>query len=234
MHVSSYTLWMLAGIVVSGVYWIRVGRRDSRLPVIFLAGLLGAFAGAKLVYLMAEGWRDWPLPDRWTRWATGKTILGGLLFGYLGVEIAKKGLGYTATTGDRFALVVPIGLFLGRLGCLTHGCCLGLPCSPEAWYARTDRAGVARWPAVPAELAFHGCAIVAVLAWQATGRMQGQRFHAYLIAYGLFRFTAEFYRDTARVVGPFSGYHVAALALVSLGIVRWIQRARESVGSTAR
>lgn len=233
MHGMSYTIWMLAGIAISAVYWMRASRRDPRLPVIFLAGLLGAFVGAKIVYLLAEGWRDWPLPDRWSRWATGKTILGGLLFGYLGVEIAKKGLGYTAPTGDRFALVVPVGLFLGRLGCLSHGCCLGRPCASAAWYAQVDRVGVARWPAVPAELIFQATAFLVALGLQVSGRLAGQRFHAYLIAYGVFRLLTEFQRDTARVVGPLSGYHFAALALVGLGVVRWVQRAREPDSSAA-
>lgn len=226
MHVSSYSLWMVAGVVLSCVLWVRAGRRDPRLPVLFLAGLLGAFLGAKIVYLLAEGWRDWPMPDRWTRWSTGKTILGGLIFGYVGVELAKKALGYTEATGDRFAEVVPVGLFLGRLGCLSHGCCPGQACPASAWYARVDADGVARWPAVPAELAFHALAFAAVLGLRVTQRLRGQRFHAYLIAYGVFRFYSEFHRDTARVMGPLSGYHLAAVVLVALGCVRWIQRAR--------
>lgn len=233
MHESYYAAWMLGAIGLSGLYWMRAGRKDPRLPVIFLGGLIGAFVGAKAVYLLAEGWHDWGKSDLWLRWATGKTILGGLLFGYGGVELAKRAMGYTAATGDRFAVVVPAGLFLGRLGCLSHGCCLGRACSPDAWYAWVDRSGVARWPAAPAELLFHGLAVVVALVLQATGRLAGQRFHGYLIAYGAFRFVTEFQRDTLRIWGTVSGYHVAALALVLLGVVRWRQRWREQVNRPA-
>ncbi|MCC6231217.1 MAG: prolipoprotein diacylglyceryl transferase [Verrucomicrobiales bacterium] len=223
MHGTSYAGWMLAALALSGWLWFRAGRRDPHLPLIFIGGLLGAFLGAKLVYLLAEGWNDLGRPDLALRWATGKTILGGLLFGYAGVELTKKALRYTRPTGDRFAIMVPLALILGRIGCLTHGCCLGRPC-PPAWYARTDSAGVPRWPAVPAEIAFHALALAAALVLQATGRLPGQRFHVYLIAYGVFRFVTEFQRDTLRLLGPFTGYHVAALALVALGAVRFGQR----------
>jgi len=226
MHGTSYSAWMLGAILLSGWYWFRTARRDPRLPWIFIGGLVAAFIGAKLVYLLAEGWRDLALPDTARRLATGKTILGGLLFGYAGVEWTKRALDYRATTGDRFAIVVPAGLFLGRLGCLSHGCCLGSPCDASAWFALTGPDGTPRWPVVPAELAFHALAATTALALarSRTRLLEGQRFHAYLVAYGLFRFATEFLRETPRIAGPFTGYHLAAIALITLGIVRALQR----------
>ncbi|MFM9182041.1 MAG: prolipoprotein diacylglyceryl transferase family protein, partial [Phycisphaerales bacterium] len=53
-----------------------------------------------------------------------------------------------------------------------------------------------------------------------------QRFNAYLIAYGCFRFAHEFVRDDARWWGPLGGYHLVALAIVATGIVLWRRRAR--------
>jgi phosphatidylglycerol:prolipoprotein diacylglycerol transferase len=71
--------------------------------IIYLAALAGAFIGAKIVYLAAEGWMFWSSPNRWLIWATGKTILGALLGGYAAVEIAKSLLGYSQgrVTGSR-------------------------------------------------------------------------------------------------------------------------------------
>ena len=66
----------------------------------------------------------WDSPQRWVIWATGKTVLGALLGGYLGVEVAKKCTGYSKATGDWFALIVPVGIAVGRIGCLMQGCCL--------------------------------------------------------------------------------------------------------------
>lgn len=85
-----YRYLMLAGIAVTLWYWTRLVRRDKRLFWIYLTALAGAFLGAKASYLLAEGWLDWSSPDGWQRVATGKSITGALLGGYLAVEIAKK------------------------------------------------------------------------------------------------------------------------------------------------
>lgn len=228
MNFGAYGWMMLAGIAITAMLWFRAGRQDPRLPLIFFAALLGALVGAKVVYLLAEGWHDLGKPDLWRRWATGKSILGGLLFGYAGVELAKSQLGYTQATGDRFALVAPLGIGFGRVGCWLHGCCPGTICEP-AWYTVKDAAGVPRWPAVPLELGFNAAAllILGFLRWRGVGR--GQLFHVYLIAYGIFRFAHEFLRDTPRLIGPLSGYALAALAVAGLGF--WGYRRRMKRGS---
>lgn len=223
MTAAPYSLLLLAGIAVSLFTWTRLARRDERLVVIYVAALVSAFLGAKLVYLAAEGWMFWDSPDRWRIWATGKTILGALLGGYVGVEVAKKLTGYTHPTGDLFAIVAPIGIMLGRIGCLLHGCCLGSECAPH-WWTMRDAHGVARWPAVPAEIAFNFIALATALTLRQRGVLPGQHFHLYLIGYGLFRFAHEFLRATPRVGFVLSGYHFAALAVAALGTVGFIRR----------
>ncbi|MEO6741534.1 MAG: prolipoprotein diacylglyceryl transferase family protein, partial [Chthoniobacteraceae bacterium] len=204
---------------------------DARLVLIYVAALLSAFIGAKLTYLFAEGWLDWPMPDRWLRLATGKSVLGALLGGYAGVEAAKFALGYRAPTGDLFALVAPLGIGIGRIGCLLHGCCLGERCAPTfpAWFTLRDAQGVARWPAVPMELAFNVLALAAFLILRRRGILRGQHFHLYLIAYGLFRFAHEWMRVTPKFFGILSGYQFAALACTALGAWGFRRRTRSRV-----
>ncbi len=226
MNPSPYGWLLLAGVGVSLVLWVRLARRDERLLFIYIAALVGAFIGAKLVYILAEGWLDWSQPDRWRRIATGKTILGGLLGGYASVELAKKFVGYKSATGDWFALIAPLGIMLGRIGCLLHGCCLGAICQPS-WFTVEDRAGVARWPAVPLEITFNFCALVTFLILRRARLLPGQHFHLYLIAYGAFRFAHEFVRATPRVIGPLSGYSIAALATMALGTIGFWLRQRK-------
>ena len=216
---------MLAGIALSIFLWSRVARRDERLLFIYVAALVGGFVGAKIVYLLAEGWLDWHQPDRWRRLATGKTILGALLGGYAAVELAKKLLGYRSATGDWFALIAPGGIILGRIGCLLHGCCPGQVCERN-WYTMNDGEGVARWPAVPMEILFNLIALGTFFILRRHRVLPGQLFHLYLIAYGLFRFAHEFVRATPRVLGPFSGYGLAALVAAGWGVFAFMRRAR--------
>lgn len=221
-----YAALTIVGILLSAFLWGRVigkGREhDGRLTAVYFCGLFGALVGAKLGFLFAEG-----LAHRgdWVALASGRSITGALLGGYAAVEIGKKIIGYTRVTGDAFALIVPVALVIGRVGCLFAGCCPGVACANH-WWTTTDHAGVARWPAVPVELAFN----VAFTAWAlmaARFRWQtGNRFHIYLIAYGLFRFGHEFLRDNQRLVGAIGGYHVIALLLAAFGAWRYVERRR--------
>ena len=207
---------MLAGIFVSIIFWSRLARRDERLVLVYVAALAGAFLGAKLVYLGAEGWLHWHDANRWVILATGKSITGALLGGYLAVEIAKKSLKYSGTTGDWFAVIVPVGIMLGRIGCMIQGCCLGKVCAAN-WFTINDASGIPRWPASQVEFIFNALmlGVILMLRW---GRIApGNLFHIYLMAYGTFRFFHEFLRDTPQILGPISGYQIAALAIVLLG-----------------
>src|SRR5260370_33001861 len=176
---------MLAGILVTSVLWARLAEGDERLLVIYLAALAGAFLGAKLVYLGAEGWLHWHDANRWLVLATGKSITGALLGGYAAVEIAKRLLGFKAATGDWFAVIVPLSIMLGRVGCVLHGCCLGRACE-ASWFTVNDANGMARWPAAQVELLFNAIAFGAILLMRRRKILPGQHFHLYLVAYGLF------------------------------------------------
>jgi prolipoprotein diacylglyceryltransferase len=59
-------------------------------------------------------------------------VIGALMGGYLGVEIAKKLVGIRHSTGDAFAVAVPLSLGIGRIACVLGGCCYGTP-SHQPW-----------------------------------------------------------------------------------------------------
>ena len=223
MTIPPYTWLLLAGVIISFLFWKRRAQQDKRLVFIYGAALVGAFFGAKIVYLLAEGWLHFGAPDMWLQLAAGKSILGALLGGYVCVELAKHHLGYERATGDDFALIAPISIGLGRVGCLLHGCCLGAACSP-GWYTIKNADGVPRWPAPLAELGFNVVAFALFLFLRRRKLLPGQHFHLYLIGYGLFRFAHEFIRATPRLLGPLSGYHVAALAVAVFGMVCFARR----------
>jgi phosphatidylglycerol:prolipoprotein diacylglycerol transferase len=207
-----YSLMLLLGIVIGAVYWFRVSKSDGRLPLIYFGGLVGAFAGAKLAYLLSEGWLHVNHPLRWQLWLSGKSIIGALPGGWAGVEFVKRALGYRAVTGDRFALLLPVPLILGRIGCLHAGCCTGIECS------------FGKWPAVGVEIGFQVTALVGLLVLRARHWQAGQHFHLYLMAYGLFRFGHEFLRATPKPFGGLSGYQLIALGTAVAAAVAYRRR----------
>lgn len=217
---------MTAGILIGALYWYRRSKGQSDLLLIYLGALVGGFAGAKIAYLLAEGWLEWQMPDRWLRWATGKSVLGGLLGAYAGVEITKHLVGHKNATGDAFAVILPVGILLGRIGCFLNGCCLGRPTAGV--FAARDFSGIARWPAPFVEGAFQVVMLITILLLQRCGLLRDRLFFLYLIAYGLFRFAHEFMRDTPKIFLGLSGYQFIALAMAVLGGVM-LQRRTKSM-----
>ena len=220
---------MAAAIVVSAIYWFAKSKHDPSLLLVYIGALGGAFIGAKLAYIFAEVWFDWGAPDFWLRLATGKSILGGLLGGYAGVEMMKRLVGHEKSTGDAFAVILPVGLLLGRVGCLLHGCCIGKRMADSFMLTLRDRAGITRWPAVPVEMAFLLVMFALTLVWKRQGKFRDRLFFIFLTAYGIFRFAHEWMRDTPKWLGVISGYQIIALAMAALGAVMFARRSRRGV-----
>ncbi len=88
---------------------------------IFVGALIGAAVFSKVL-----GTLEW-LPDnldRWNQplmWMENKTIVGGLLGGWVGVEVAKRVLKIRQSTGDSVTLAFIVGLAIGRVGCFLTG-----------------------------------------------------------------------------------------------------------------
>lgn len=237
---TAYTLLGMAGLGLTILLWRRRVGEDQRLAVIYVGGLVGAMVGAKVGFWLAELPFHAGEPDFWRQALVGRTVLGALLGGYGGVEAGKMLVGYRAPTGDLFALVVPIGLALGRLGCRLQGCCRGTVC-PASWWTVTDAAGVARWPAQSVEMGFQVLAAIVLWALRRRGRFPGQLFHLYLMAYGLFRFLHEALRDSPVLwrpdtawLPPVTTYQPLALLLLAFGAWRYLVRRSEESRKPAR
>ena len=108
-------IYLAAYAVAAFVFWQvakRRGMATDGITRVMAAGLIGGLAGANLVQLLFTG-----LP--------GKTIEGGIVGGWLAVIWMKRRLGITRPTGDLFALAIPAGEAIGRIGCFVGGCCYG-------------------------------------------------------------------------------------------------------------
>jgi phosphatidylglycerol:prolipoprotein diacylglycerol transferase len=135
-------------------------------------------------------------------------------------------------TGDWFAIIAPVGIMLGRIGCWLHGCCLGRVCGPH-WFTVRDSLGTERWPAVPAEMLFNAAMLSVFLVLRRQRRLTGQHFHLYLISYGAFRFIHEFWRETPRLAGLITGYQVISIGMIVFGAWAFRRRAEEALRSCA-
>lgn len=229
--------------VVLGCYWviarqIQAGLAPERYAhVLFLLLPLGIIAGSRLFSLALD------LPGLI---ASPRDALRKRGFAFQGGLLGACAVIFTVTewraldpliVADTFALGLPLGHAVGRLACLSYGCCHGRPTSmPWAIRYRSSHAK-AVWEAGLKDVHIHptqlyqaaGCLLhFALLAWLATRPQlrSGQLAFAYLGVGALGRIGLEHFRGepTSRLFG-FTPYQVfcfgqLAVSLALLLIVR--------------
>jgi len=93
--------------------------------------LLGGIVGARLYYILTNGayFRQHPL-DMFKIWEGGLTFFGGFILAViLCVWMIRKHRLPVWKTLDVFAPSLAVGVFFGRLGCFSAGCCYGRECA---------------------------------------------------------------------------------------------------------
>ena len=117
-----------AGILL-GVQYYRHLRARADGNGLFSAGTFGLVMGCVLGAALGNKLMFWlENPALWLRyahqplaWLMGQSMVGGLIGGLLGVELAKKFTGIRHSTGDTFVGPILLGLCIGRIGCFLAG-----------------------------------------------------------------------------------------------------------------
>jgi phosphatidylglycerol:prolipoprotein diacylglycerol transferase len=200
-----------------------------------VAALVGAVLGAHLLEFPADllGWTA--APDHGGSPWLGRTVLGGILGGWLGVELAKWRAGFTGPTGDRFAAPLAMSLAIGRLGCVFAGCCPGAPVAPSSPWARLSPfSDPPRFPATLLEAYFHAGAAVVLLVLSRRGKNAGTLFPGYVACLAAVRFGLEELRANPEVALGLTYYQGLATLLFVLAAASWAARMQApSAASTA-
>jgi prolipoprotein diacylglyceryltransferase len=129
---------VLAYLLAGQLFWFLRRRGadplDTPIRLSVVAGaLLGAGLGAKALHILTL----LPVAHEvgWVALFGGKSILGAILGGHLGVEVAKKLVHETRRTGDLFVFPLLAGIAVGRVGCFLTGLADGTYGNPTtlAW-----------------------------------------------------------------------------------------------------
>ncbi|MBC8139496.1 MAG: prolipoprotein diacylglyceryl transferase [Fibrella sp.] len=129
-----YLLGYCTGVLAFAWLARRRGISTAGVWSVALVGLFGGLIGANLAQLIASGGKE-----------AGKTVLGGIIGGYLSVHLYKKRIGLTRPLGDLFALALSAGEAVGRWGCFFGGCCYGRETNHTAWWSVYQH-GAERFP----------------------------------------------------------------------------------------
>ena len=199
---------------------------------IFIGAAAGALLGSRLLGLLEHPDLLLHPPGGWLYYFTNKTIVGGFLGGLVGVELTKKRLGVTASSGDLMVFPLLLGLSIGRLGCHLSGLTDGTFGTATARPWGLDFGdGIRRHPTNLYEILLLA-ALALVLARLERRRPlpPGRRFQLFLSAYLLFRLLVEFLKPTAALPGL--GLTAIQWACVAgLGYYGWLwMNARNGTG----
>jgi len=208
-----YGLMYLVGFAAA---WLLGTRRiaQGRAPVtrvqfedLLFVAILGLILGARLghiVFYMPGYYLSHPL-EIFAVWQGGMSFHGGFL-GMLAAMayISRKHRIAWLSITDFICPLAPLGLAAGRLGNFINGELYGRPTDlPWGMVFRSVGAGnIPRHPSQLYEIALEGLALFAILWWYSSKpRTRGNVSAMFLVAYGVFRFLAEFAREPDTVYG---------------------------------
>ena len=208
-----YGVCMAAGIALAAVLAIfrakRAGMDENDMIVILACAVGLGLVGAKALYLgVTYGLKGTLNLLRTGYFAilveSGQVYYGGLLFGIAGAVIAAMCL---RVKGENVAYAVapalPLGHAFGRIGCFLGGCCYGLPCGAP-WGVDFSAAGVTgrMFPIQLVEAFLNLLLAAALTTYAKKAQNRWNILLAYMGAYGILRFSLEFFRgDLARGMG---------------------------------
>jgi phosphatidylglycerol:prolipoprotein diacylglycerol transferase len=173
--------WPRAHIPIEQNLWIIVG------------AIFGALFGSKILAWLESASDYWRFRHDPQIWLGGKTIVGGLLGGWIGVEIAKKIQGIRHSTGDAFVFPLLFGMAVGRIGCFLTGVSDHTHGNPSTVPWAIDMGdGIRRHPTQLYDIVFLTL-FAALLSLLVKLRLpNGHLFRIFLLGYAGWRFTVEF------------------------------------------
>ncbi|CAN5363374.1 prolipoprotein diacylglyceryl transferase [soil metagenome] len=222
----AHPIFEALGYIVGFQTYLLLRRRSKRTitsdqPTIWIivGCIFGALIGSKLLAIVESFPDYWSAGAQLPTWLGGKTIVGGLVGGWIGVEIAKKFLGVRERTGDLFVFPLLIGIAIGRIGCFltglpdhTYGSHTNLP-----W--AVDFGDGPRHPTQLYEIVFLVALGLVLARYIRRPHAAGHLWRLFALSYFGFRFAVEFIkpRHTLPIV-QLSAIQIVSLAAVLLAL----------------
>ena len=197
-------------------------------------GVLGVVIGGRLGYVLfyKPGYYAANPFEALMVWKGGMAFHGGLLGVIVALALFARQRGRRFfEVMDLIAPCVPLGLASGRVGNFINGELWGRAADPSLPWAMVfpqSGSAIARHPSQLYQVALEGV-LLFVLLWlyARKPRALGQVSGAFLVGYGTLRFTAEFFREPDRFLGPLAlGMSMGqwlCVPMVLAGAIIWLR-----------
>ncbi|WP_185113240.1 prolipoprotein diacylglyceryl transferase [Chryseobacterium sp. JAH] len=219
--ILAHPVFETIGIFLAMRYYFYLKRKSSeKLSFITSAAVLigataGALIGSKLIGNL-ENPQVFFENFSFKRFWTNNTIVGGLAFGLIGVELAKKMVGHKESTGDLIVFPLILAIIIGRIGCFLTGVyeeTYGLPTTSVFGMHLGDE--YLRHPVALYEIAF------LLFMWfelkmiaKKNKYVSGFLFQLFMLSYFSFRFLLDFMKPKIDIIGNLGTIQLVCLSVI--------------------
>lgn len=183
---------------------------------ILIGATAGALFGSKLIGNLENPYKLFEQTFDFKTFWSNNTIVGGLAFGLLGVEFAKKIVGHKESTGDLITFPLILAMIIGRIGCFFTGIyeeTYGVPTDSVFGMYLGDK--VKRHPVALYEIVF------LIFLWIILKKIEKKRkypsgfvFQVFMISYFTFRFLLDFIKPKVDIIFNLGTIQVVCLSMI--------------------
>lgn len=182
---------------------------------VIIGATAGALFGSKLIGNLENPYTLFENQSLKQIWSNN-TIVGGLAFGLIGVELAKKVVGHKESTGDLIVFPLIFAIIIGRIGCFLTGIyeeTYGLP--TDSFFGMHLGDQYLRHPVALYEIAF------LVVLWIFLKGIANKRkypsgflFQVFMLSYFTFRFFLDFIKPRVEIVGNLGTIQLVCICVI--------------------
>jgi phosphatidylglycerol---prolipoprotein diacylglyceryl transferase len=205
-HPALHTVFEILAYTTGYQLYRRSRARGDFLPdeqrwVIIAAAAIGALFGSRILGILEQA------PRLTITWHTflqpgGKTIVGGLLGGWIAVELTKRFRHIHSRTGDLFAVPLCLGIAVGRIGCFLAGLADDTYGTPTTLpWAINFGDGIPRHPTQLYEILFLIALAFLLHRYNQRPHPEGSTFRLFLFAYLTWRLLIDFIKPQPLIHG---------------------------------
>ncbi|UHO38314.1 prolipoprotein diacylglyceryl transferase [Chryseobacterium capnotolerans] len=206
--ILAHPLFEAVGMFLGMRYYFYLKRKSKeKLPfntsaAVLIGATAGALLGSKLIGNLENPYTLFENFNFHKFWSSN-TIVGGLAFGLLGVELAKKVVSHKESTSDLIVFPLMLAIIIGRIGCFLTGIheeTYGIPTDSVFGMHLGDQ--YLRHPVALYEIGF------LVILWVVLKYIQkhvkypsGFLFQIFMLSYFTFRFLLDFIKPRIEIIG---------------------------------
>lgn len=231
LEISTYGVLVSLGVLLSYTLATKIAQKEKinikKFSNLLFYTVISGFIGARLLYIFTELPYFWEHPLQMVFSRSGFVFYGGIIGGLICFYILTKKYRLDLWQCiDIVSVVIPLGHFLGRLGCFSYGCCYGKV--THSWWGLKfppySPAGSVGEKVIPTQLieAVFLLFLFFVLysLYKRLKYQKGLIFFIYILSYSIFRFFIEFLRGDPRgYIGVFSTSQIISFMIVFMSLI---------------